>query len=244
MTLAFKIAFLSNYNDGMNAKLRFVHGEGWEKKKKERQTLFRLIPLFCAGSFTVGLLFGLTLTEAAILGAGIPAILIVMSEHGISEKAKKKTRKLRLGLADLLERLAVLVDAGVPLWSAIATVSGYMEKNDGALGEELNRTVSEYVNPNGYFYRPEEALENMAKRCGDSQVSTFVSLILQNSRKGADELAPLLRMHAAAQREERKSLSKQMADEASTLMVIPSVMVLISVMALTAAPALIRLFYG
>ena len=239
--MAFNVPFLTNYNAAVNEKLRFVYGDGFEKKK-ERILLFKLMPVFCGVTFALGLLFQLSLAEAVILAVGVPVTVAVMSEHGINDKAKKKTRKLRMGLADLLERLAVLVDVGVPLWSALAEVSGYMNKKDGALGEELYKTVSDYMTPDGYYYGPEEALEKMAKRCGDSQVSTFVSLVLQNSRKGADELVPLLRMHATNQREERKALSKQMADEASTLMVIPSVMVLIGVMVLTAAPALIRLF--
>lgn len=242
--MQFRINSIAGYNESMNAKLRFVYGSSCEKKIKERKNLFALSPLIAAASFAAGLLLGLSITEAVILGLGIPAILIVAEEHGINDKAKKKTRLLRLGLADLLERLAVLVDAGVPVWSAIVSVSGYMNGNDGALGEELKRTVSDFVTQEGYYYEPETALENMAKRCNDSRVSTFVSLILQNSRKGADELAPILRMHAANQREERKAISKQMAEEASTLMVIPSVMILIAVLVLTAAPALIRLFQG
>ena len=83
-------------------------------------------------------------------------------------------------------------------------------------------------------------MDDLAKRCGDSQVSTFVSLLVQNSKKGAGELASILRLHAVNQREERRAIAKQMADEASTLMVIPSVMVLAAIMILTAAPAVIR----
>lgn len=240
--MAIRFSALASYNESMNRKLKFIYGEAFEKKKKERKTLFRMLPVFGALTFATGMVFGLSLGEAAGLGAGVPVILTVMSEHGINDKAKKKTRKLRLGLADLLERLAVLVDAGVPIWSAIVTVSGYMKERDGALGDELRHTVSDFATQSGYYYEPETAMENLAKRCGDAQVSTFVSLVIQNSRKGADELAPLLRMHAANQREERKAISKQMADEASTLMVIPSVMVLIAVLVLTAAPAMIRLF--
>lgn len=240
--MTFGHSSLANYNESMNAKLRFVYGEEFEKKRKDRVLLFKLSPLVAAGVFAAGLLFGLSVYEALFLAIGTPCAVLFFSEHGIKDKAKKKTRKLRLGLADLLERMAVLVDAGVPMWSAIVTVSGYMNSRDGALGEELARAVNDFVTPSGYYYGPETALENMAKRCNDAQVSTFVSLVLQNSRKGADELAPILRMHAVNQREERKSISKQMAEEASTLMVIPSVMILAAVMAVIGAPAVIMLF--
>jgi hypothetical protein len=81
----------------------------------------------------------------------------------------------------------------------------------------------------------------MAVKCSDSTVSTFVSLIVQNSRKGTDELAELLRIQAVNARSERRMLAKQLAEEASTLMLLPSVLVLIAIMALAVAPAIIKL---
>ena len=234
-----KNGILQNYNSGVLAKMKFLYGNRFEKKKAERKRL--LIIMFPAAVCIAAVAFfaGLKSVEIVALSLGIPFGIIGFSEYSVFDKAKKKQRKLRLGLADLAERLAVLLDAGVNVWSALVDVSSMMKEQDGALGDELRMAVNDYCGANGYYYSPEEALENMAARCGDASVSTFVSLVLQNSRKGSTELASLLRLQAVNQRTERKALAKQMADEASTLMLIPSTMILAAILVLTAAPAVI-----
>ena len=54
-------------------------------------------------------------------------------------------------------------------------------------------------------------------------------------------MAELLRIQAVNARSERRMLAKQLAEEASTLMLLPSVLVLIAIMALAVAPAIIKL---
>jgi len=80
----------------------------------------------------------------------------------------------------------------------------------------------------------------MASRCKDATVSTFVSLVVQNSRKGTAELADLLRLQAVNARNERRMVAKQLSDEAATLMLIPSALILAAVLVIVAAPAVIR----
>lgn len=147
---------------------------------------------------------------------------------------------MRLELAEILERMAVLLDAGVTLWNATVIVSDGSGAT-GAFEEELRCAVRRFQGDSGYYYDPEAAFEEMAVKCSDSTVSTFVSLIVQNSRKGTDELAELLRIQAVNARSERRMLAKQLAEEASTLMLLPSVLVLIAIMALAVAPAIIKL---
>ncbi len=234
-----KGGLFQNYNRGVLAKMRFLYGNRFEKKRAERKRLFLIMGPVAMCVAAVAFFAGLKAAEIAVLAVGIPLGIIGFSEYSVFDKAKKKQRKLRLGLADLAERLAVLLDAGVNVWSALVDVSSMMKEQDGALGNELRMAVNDYCGANGYYYSPEEALENMAARCGDASVSTFVSLVLQNSRKGSSELASLLRLQAVNQRSERKALAKQMADEASTLMLIPSAMILAAILVLTATPAVI-----
>lgn len=155
--------------------------------------------------------------------------------------AKKKKRTMRFELSEITERIAILLEAGVPLWNSFVLLTENSEKTR-PLECELKRCVNEYITETGYFYEPEAALGNMAERINDSTISTFVSLIVQNSRKGSGELVPILRMQAVNQRTERRAIAKQLADEASTLMVLPSVIVLAAIMVLVAAPAIISFF--
>ena len=156
----------------------------------------------------------------------------------IFKKAKDLCLQMRFELSDLLERIALLLDAGVTLWNAVIIVSEC--SGEGVLLRELRQTVHQFSGINGYYYEPEAAFEELARRCADPSVSTFVSLIVQNARKGTSELAELLRMQSVHARSERRMLAGRIAEEASTLMLIPSALVLAAVLVLVAAPAVIQ----
>jgi pilus assembly protein TadC len=222
---------------------RFVLGEQQAGKyiKKRNIGLFA-VPV---GILLIFILCAWKKNDSRILLA-YPVVTIFITyyifDYRIVKRAKDRRRQMRLELAEILERMAVLLDAGVTLWNAAVIVSdGNGNGSSGAFEEELRCAVRRFQGDSGYYYDPEAAFEEMAVKCSDSTVSTFVSLIVQNSRKGTDELAELLRIQAVNARSERRMLAKQLAEEASTLMLLPSVLVLIAIMALAVAPAIIKL---
>ncbi len=233
---------IGDYNRSVKDKITFLYGEGSERTLRKingRRMLFvAALPLMIATA-VLALMMGQNLLNSVLAGVLLIMSAVAFFEYRIFDKAKKKRRKMRFELSDITERAAILLEAGVPLWNAFAILA---ENADEAkpLELELKRTVASFVTESGYYYEPERAFQEMAGRCGDSAVSTFVSLVIQNSRKGGGELASLLRLQAVNQRTERRAIAKQLADEASTLMVIPSVMVLAAIMAIVAAPAVIQ----
>lgn len=232
---------LAQYNRWIRDKIFFLYGnERAPAFCKRRRMLFLLAP-FLAVLFFFGLLFcgnspGLSAGCALCFGAG----LCGLRDGAVIKKAKDRCLQMRFELSDLLERIALLLDAGVTLWNAIVIVSE--NGGEGALVREIRQTVQQFSSTDGYYYEPEAAFEELARRCADPSVSTFVSLIVQNARKGTEELAELLRIQAIHARNERKMLAKQVSDEAATLMLIPSAIVLAAVLVLTAAPAVIQFF--
>ena len=234
---------IKGYNAKMKEKLVFIYGDRGGKKIKERKNLFILTPFAAAAVFAAVFLAGQGIRASSAAGLTVLFALPFAQEYSIFDKAKKKKLKMRLCLSNLMERMAVLLDAGFPVWSAFVAVGEVMDPRKDALAGEVRRTIAGFSGQNGYIYSPEEALEAMADRCGDTSISTFVSLVLQNSRKGSRDIAALLRLAAVNQRAERKAIVKQMADEAATLMVIPSVMILGAILVLIAAPAVIRFLF-
>lgn len=232
---------LTEYNEKIKRKIVFIYGEKSEKKIKERKNMVIVMPV--AAAVTVGaLLFcGMKPISSLIIGLVVAFSIFGANEYSIIDKARKKTRRIRFDLSEITERLAILMEAGVPLWNAFVILSENADENN-PLEAELKRTVSGFLSDTGYYYEPEKQFETLAERCDDAAVSTFVSLIIQNSRKGSGELVPMLRLQAVNQRTERRAIAKQMADEASTLMLLPSVMVLAAVLVLIAAPAVLSFF--
>lgn len=234
---------INEYNNAVNKKIDFLYRGQAEKcaREKKGRKLIWIIALP-----TIILMFFILKSQGTDLYASIIIPVLVMggmvsvNEYKIFDGAKKKSRRMRFELSDITERIAILLDAGIPLWNAFVVVSENADESK-PLEIELKQTVNAFVTDSGYYFEPEKAFQEMAERCGDSSVSSFVSLIIQNSRKGGGELSSMLRLQAVNQRQERKTLAKQLADEASTLMVIPSVITLAAIMVLVGAPAIIEI---
>ena len=224
--------FLKGYDQKMIERLTFIYGERSVKKIRERRELLIASPFIAAAVFAAVFIAGQGPGTALTAAVIVLAAILFAEEYSIIDKAKKKKMKMRLSLSDLMERMAVLLDADIPIWSAFVAVGEVMDPKKDALAAEIRRTIAGFSGRNGYYYSPED-------RCCDTSISTFVSLVLQNSRKGSRDVAALLRLAAVNQRAERKAIVKQMADEAATLMVIPSVMILGAILVLIAAPAVI-----
>ena len=228
------------YKKHIEEKLSFVYGpRRLEKKKQQRRMILCAFPVVF--SFVAVLMYQAGSSFAFCLGYYIffNAFGWGLYDFQIMKKAKDRKVKMRLELAAILDRMAVLLDAGVTLWNSVVLVCEDSDSG-GAFEEELKLTVGRFSGSSGYYFAPEAAFEEMAVRCADATVSTFVSLVVQNSRKGTEELAELLRIHAVNARNERRVLAKQLAEEASTLMLLPSVMVLAAIMVLAATPAVIQ----
>ncbi len=233
---------LERYNNHIKDLLVFMHGtEDGVAEQKKRRRIFITAPIPTICLLVFALIQGGNIMTGVSACIGILLGLYIMYDAMIFKAAKNRRLQMRLELSAVLDRIAVLLDAGVTLWNAVVIVSQNCTK-EGAFENELRKTVNSFCGREGYYFEPEVAFEEMASRCGDATVSTFVSMIVQNSRKGTEELAELLRIQAINARNERRVIAKQLSDEASTLMLIPSALVLVAVLVLVAAPAVIQFF--
>lgn len=231
---------IDRYKKTVEEKIFFVCGE--EKAasvmKKRRRTVI-IVSVSVAVCFVIMFLSGRKATSCLLYSVCFELSFFILRDVRLFKQAKNRCLHMRFELSEILDRLAVLLDAGVTLWNAVSIVSE-REISGGAFEEELKRTVNGFMSADGYFFEPESAFEELSARCNDAAVSTFVSLIVQNSRKGTGELAELLRIQAVNARNERRLLAKQLSDEASTLMLIPSALILAAVLVIVAAPAVIQ----
>lgn len=170
-------------------------------------------------------------------------LIIVVPDILISQKSKKKRESLKYGLADFMDRVAILLDSGMPLWSALSATALESDEKE-PFTAEMRATVQSFLGSNGYYYRPEEHLEQLADRCSTLAVSSFVSLVIQNSRKGSEELASIFKAQAVMCRTEQRNMAKKRAEEASTLMLIPTAIVFVAILAMVATPAVFTVISG
>jgi len=235
---------LSKYNLFLQKKYSFLYGASEGKRimimHRTMKIVFIVIVMFFF--ITKVVIIGFESTDfAAILM--LLLVVIFLPDFMIAKKFAQKKECLKYGLADFMDRTAILLDSGMPVWSALMSVVQNSDKAD-PFAAEMEYAVKSFSGKDNCFYRPEECLEQMADRCSVLMVSSFVSLIIQNSRKGSDELASILKAQSGTFRTEQRNTAKKRAEEASTLLLIPTALVFAAILAMVATPALLTVING
>jgi tight adherence protein C len=83
--------------------------------------------------------------------------------------------------------------------------------------------------------------EDFARRCRTIEVSRFVSIIIQNIKKGNDELALILRVISNESLNTRKNIAKKLGEEASAKMIIPMMIMFLAIILIVSTPAVLSL---
>jgi tight adherence protein C len=118
-------------------------------------------------------------------------------------------------------------------WEKIITDN----KKDSALYEELSMVLKDIGSG-----KPEQAAyEDFAKRCRVPEITRFISVILQNQRKGNSELVSVLRVFANECWELRKNTAKRLGEEASTKMLLPIMLMFFAILLIVITPAVIAM---
>ncbi len=189
-------------------------------------------------------------------GAGTGGIICLLSlvlGLGVyplqKEKEKKQQELVRKEMQrdypDIVQKLVLFLRAGFTIRKALEKIAdGYLRsrekyhtKERGAY-EEIVRTCREMQ---GGIYEA-EAYERFGTRCGISQYKVLSVLLVQNLKKGNQNLLELLEREEAVAEDERKRSAKVRGEEASTKLLLPMVLQLIVVLMILMIPAFLSFF--
>jgi tight adherence protein C len=175
------------------------------------------------------------------IGVGVFAVLfaagiLYFTEKELNEKIKKRRMQMQMDFPDFLNKLTLLINAGL-------TVSRAWEKivldntKDTPLYNELALTLSEIRGG-----LPElQAYINFSKRCRTPEINKFVGVIEQNLRKGGSETAATLKYQAKECWELRKNAAKRLGEEAGTKMLLPMMIMFLAILLIVATPAILAM---
>ncbi|HHV97055.1 MAG TPA: type II secretion system F family protein [Clostridiaceae bacterium] len=164
------------------------------------------------------------------------AVIIASGEWELERQLKKRHFSIKWDFPEFLNKVAVLVNAGLTVYKA------------------WEKTVKENRSPS-YFYKEAEivikeieagkselrAYEDFARRCRTAEVARFVTIIIQNIRKGNEELSSILRVLSAESWEMRKNTAKRLGEEASAKMVLPMTIMFIAIVLIVSTPAILSI---
>jgi len=155
----------------------------------------------------------------------------------LSTAIKQRSEKVRNGLPDSLDLLVVSVESGLALDAGIQRVSDEMANVHPELSEEMQIATLETQ----MGVPRSESLENMARRCGVSEVQSLVAVITQAERFGTS-VAKALRTQADTLRAKRRLRAEERAQKTAIKLMVPLMLCIFpSIFIVMAGPAAMKI---
>lgn len=156
----------------------------------------------------------------------------------VSRVRKKRYHRIRQSLSDVLDLMTICAEAGLSLSAALDRVSKELAVSYPEIAEELTLTSVEL----GFLPDRNQALSNLAKRCGLQEIRGIVSVLIQTEKYGTP-IAQALRTLSAEFRQARMLRAEEKAARLPALMTVPMILfILPTLFIVIMAPAIIKLF--
>jgi len=152
--------------------------------------------------FSVGMIVG-----AGILGASTPVLWL-------RDQIRKRQNSIRKALPYALDLLTLAVEAGLDFTAALARICERL--GETPIADEFRLMLREIRLGKGRS----EAMRDLARRVGISELSSVVNALIQAEELGAS-LGPTLRIQAAQMRNDRSQRAEKLAMEAPVKILFP-----------------------
>ena len=169
-----------------------------------------------------------------MIGIGIPTVPLML-DWQLRRQTARRERELVLDYPEMLDQVVLLIGAGMTIqgaWVRIATeYSNMRRKGQGKyrfVYEEMLVTMREVES--GMSER--KAYELFGRRLGILSYMKFTTLLVQNLRKGSDDLLRILEYEAVDAFRQRKEQAKASGEEAGTRLLMPMMLMLLVVLLL------------
>lgn len=212
------------------------HQKPTEKSEKARKELEQ--QLYSAGmdisvdtwqmirifSFIPGLIIGMLVlltaspenqTTAMLFMLVLVAAPMIVTRYLLKAKITSRTKKMERQLPDVLDLLAIAVDAGMGFDQALQYVITDMK---GPFIDELTVTTRQM----SFGKTRTEAFDALSKRCEQKSVTNFCSAVVQAAKVGIP-IRNVLESQALAIRQDHMAQVEQKAAKASIRMILPMV---------------------
>lgn len=167
-----------------------------------------------------------------LLGGGT----LFLNDKGLKDKIEKRRFSIMREFPDFVNKLTLLVNAGMTISKAWEKIIIDNKKNT-PLYMEMNFAFAQ-INAG----KPEAmAYEEFARRCKVKEILKFVSVIVVNLRKGGSEVVVALKQQANECWEMRKASAKRLGEEASTKILLPLMIMFVAILVIVATPALLQM---
>lgn len=174
----------------------------------------------------------------AILIFVCPVLLLVRDKQVFREEEKREKQQMVQDYPEILNKLTLLMGAGVNLRKAMERIGGDYKRNREnkekrkayemilEICQEMERGVSE-----------KRAYEKLGEKCGVLYYKTLSALLVQHLQKGSRDMGRILEEEAGKAQEIRRQQARILGEQASTKLLIPMILMLLVVFIILVVPA-------
>jgi tight adherence protein C len=174
-----------------------------------------LVPLMLCG---IALATGLaSLSPFFVYATGL-GIGFIIPDFWLGKQIKKRQKRIRRGLPDVLDLLVICVEAGLSLDQATSRTAEELRNALPDLCDELTVVVLEQRAGRARS----EAWKNLAERTDEDSIRNMVSMLIQSEQLGTS-VAKTLRVHSNTLRSQRIQAVEEQAAKTSVKLVFPLV---------------------
>lgn len=165
-------------------------------------------------------------------------------DKDLHKQVEDREEQMRLDYPEIVSSLALLIGAGMTVpnaWNKVARDYQDKKKETGKKRyayEEMLLAI--YETENGVSQT--KAYEHFGRRSRIPSYNKLAAMLSQNVRKGATNLAALLREEAAEAFEERKHIARKLGEKAGTKLLAPMMLLLGMIMVIIMIPAFATYF--
>jgi len=165
--------------------------------------------------------------------------LFFLTDKNLDDKANRRKMMFMMDFPIFISKLTLLMNAGMHLRQALLRIYNDSSKNR-PLYIELGTTLQDIEAGVG----ESQAWQEFSERCKVKEISSFASMIVQNTKIGGNQLVEELKRMTRETWEMRKHASKQMSETASAKLIFPLMLMFLAVLVIVIAPALLQFFKG
>ena len=174
----------------------------------------------------------------AILIFVCPVLLLARDKQVFREEEKREKQQMVQDYPEILNKLTLLMGAGVNLRKAMERIGGDYKRNREKkekrkayemileICQEMERGVSE-----------KRAYEKLGEKCGVLYYKTLSALLVQHLQKGSRDMGRILEEEAGKAQEIRRQQARILGEQASTKLLIPMILMLLVVFIILVVPA-------
>jgi len=162
--------------------------------------------------------------DASILFSSIPVLVptligYYLPVYWVSKRRGERQKQITGGFPDSLDMLLICTEAGQSMDQSINRVAKELKAGYPALAEEFE-TVSHQTKAGRDRL---EVLKEMGERCGNPDIRSFVTVLIQSATYGTS-VAEALRVYAAEMRDKRVMLAEEKANVLPTKLTLGTMM--------------------